>query len=267
MNHAMSLTRFATIGALTAGLLAMPARARAQTDEIQVYTAGIADEGVVNLTVHDNFIASSAVPPEFPGAVVADRSFNGVAEWAYGVRPWFEAGLYLPLYSRDPDQGWGLNGFKLRTLFVEPHADDHVFAYGVNFEFSVNAKRWDSNRFSSEVRPILGLHLDPWDIIFNPIFDTEYDGLRNLTFAPALRVAYNFNDTWAGAVEEYDDFGPIHQFEPAGRQFHQIYGVIDRTGQSFDIEGGVGVGLTSATDDLTFKLILSHDFNKPRTTH
>ena len=31
--------------------------------------------------------------------VVPNRSLNGVPEWAYGVTPWFEAGLYLPLYT------------------------------------------------------------------------------------------------------------------------------------------------------------------------
>ena len=244
----------------------IPTIARAQTDEIQVYTAAIADQGVFNLTLHNNFTPSGVTTPSFPGAVVADKSLNGVPEWAYGVAPWFEAGLYMPLYSRDKDMGWGLNGFKLRSLFVRPHADDHLVAYGVNFEFSINAKRWDAKRFSSEIRPIIGLHLKPWDIIFNPILDTEYDGVKNLDFAPSLRLAYNFNDRWAAAVEEYDDFGPIHQFVPGAEQFHQIYGVVDHTGKSLDVEAGIGAGLTNATDKMTLKLILSHDFNKGKNS-
>jgi hypothetical protein len=46
------------------------------------------------------------------------------------VTPWFEAGLYLPLYSRDKDAGWGLDGFKLRALFAVPKADERTFFYG-----------------------------------------------------------------------------------------------------------------------------------------
>jgi hypothetical protein len=244
--------------------LGLAAPATAQTDEIQVYTAAIADTHVFNLTWHNNFTPNGQKEPAFPGAVTADKSWNGVPEWAYGVAPWFEAGLYMPLYSRDKDQGWGLDGFKLRSLFVVPNADDRKFVYGANFEFSINAKRWDDNRFSSEVRPIVGWHFTKVDVIVNPILDTEYDGFGNLDFAPSARLAYNFSKTTALAIEEYADFGPIKGFLPASQQAHQIYGVVDKTVGMLDIEFGVGVGLTDASDKLTFKLILSRDLNSPK---
>src|SRR5882724_6074776 len=80
-------------------LVAVPHIVSAQTDEIQVYDGGLAARGRFNLTLHNNFIPKGLTTPAFAGAVVADGSFNGVPEWAYGVRSWFEAGLYLPLYS------------------------------------------------------------------------------------------------------------------------------------------------------------------------
>ncbi len=53
--------------------------------------------------------------------------------------------------------------------------------------------------------------MHPWDIIYNPILDTDYTGgFDNLQYNPAGRVAYNFNDRWALAGEEYDGFGPLH---------------------------------------------------------
>jgi hypothetical protein len=180
----------------------------------------------------------------------------------YGVTPWFEAGLYMPLYSRDKDTGWGLDGFKLRTLFAVPDADGRTFFYGANFEFSYNARRWDVKRFTSEVRPIVGWHLHPVDIIVNPIVDTAYDGLKNLEFVPATRVAYNASSAWAIAVEEYADYGPLRGFLDAGDQVHQLYGVVDRRAGTFALEAGVGVGLTGASDRVTFKVIVSKDLNK-----
>lgn len=254
------------VAALVGLLLTIPMSVWAQTDEIQVYNGDLAPVGVFNLTIHNNFTPRGLSTPAFLGAVTADKSWNGVPEWALGVTPWFEAGLYLPLYSRDEQTGWGIDGFKLRALFAVPHAADREFFYGANFEFSFNAKRWDTTRFTSEIRPIVGWHLKPVDIILNPIVDTAYDGLRNLEFVPAARVAYNFKSGWAGALEEYDDFGPLHAFLPAAAQVHQIYGVVDRTWKSWDIEAGVGVGMTGATDALTLKLILSRDLNekKPR---
>jgi hypothetical protein len=168
----------------------------------------------------------------------------------------------MPLYSRDKHAGWGFDGFKLRALFAVPDADDRTFFYGANFEFSTNARRWDTTRFTSEVRPIVGWHLHPVDIIVNPIVDTAYDGLRNLEFVPASRVAYNASSLWAVAVEEYADFGPVHGFLPAGDQVHQLYGVVDHRSGAFEIEAGVGFGLTGASDRVTFKLIVSRDLNK-----
>ena len=50
----------------------------AQTDEIQVYDASHAGPGVFNLTWHNNFTPAGVDRPAFPGAVVADKSFNGV---------------------------------------------------------------------------------------------------------------------------------------------------------------------------------------------
>jgi len=244
------------------GAAAIANVARAQGDEIQVYDGGLAAKGVFNLTLHNNYTPDGIRTPAFPGAVVAHKSWNGVPEWAYGVTDWFEAGLYLPLYSRDERMGWGLDGFKLRTLFAVPNAADRRFFYGANFEFSYNAKRWDTRRFTSEVRPIVGWHLAPVDVIFNPIFDTSYDGFNKLEFVPSTRIAYNTSPTWAVAIEEYADYGSLHELAPASAQAHQLYAVVDRSGAPFDIELGVGYGLTNATDRLTFKLILSRDFNK-----
>jgi len=246
---------------IVVGLVALPADVRAQTDEIQVYDGGLAAKGKFNLTWHHNFTPSGLTAPAFPGALVADKSFNGVTEWAYGVTNWFEGGLYLPLYSIGKDQGAEIDGAKLRALFAVPNADDRRFFYGVNFEFSLNAGHWDENRFTSEVRPIIGWHLHPVDIIINPILDTSYDGVKNLDFAPATRVAYNLPRMWAIALEEYADFGPLHDLLPGSDQSHQLYGVVDHTTKYGDFEFGMGFGLTDASDKFTLKLIWSHDLN------
>jgi hypothetical protein len=243
--------------------LGLSTAAAAQTDEIQVYDGGLAGPGVFNLTLHNNFVASGIDERPFPGAVKADRSLNGVPEWALGVTRWMELGLYLPVYSRDADLGWGIDGIKPRVLFAVPDADNRRFVYGANFEFSINRRRWDASRYTSEIRPIVGWHLQSFDIIVNPILDTAYDGLKNLEFAPSIRVAYKPTSRLAIAAEEYADYGPLHGFHPAREQGHQLYGVVDYAmPKLFDIEAGVGFGLTQASDDLTFKLILARDLKR-----
>jgi hypothetical protein len=240
---------------------AAPAAAFAQTDEIQVYDASIAAPGVFNLTLHNNFTPDGRSAPAFPGGLIPDKSLNGVPEWAYGVTDWFEAGLYLPLYSVSKDRGATINGGKIRFLFVSPHAAARKFFYGMNFEFSYNARHWDPSRFTSEIRPIIGWHLHPVDIIVNPILDNSWKGgFQNLDFAPEARVAYNFPSPWAIAVEEYADLGPLRNFYPLGQQSNQIYAVFDHNSKALNVEAGVGFGLTAGSDKVTLKLILSRDF-------
>jgi hypothetical protein len=243
--------------------LAAPTMLLGQTDEIQVYDAAIAEPGIFNLMTHLNFTPIGRTTPVYPGAIIANDSFQTTAEWAYGVTPWFEQGLYLPVTSpHSTNYGATIDGFKIRELFVRPHADEHMFFYGMNFEFSVNHRYWESRTFTSEVRPIVGLHLKPWDFIFNPIVDTDYTGgVRNLQFNPSTRVAYNLNDRWALAAEEYSGFGPLRDFLPVSQQFHEVWAVFDHNCKIVNIEAGVGVGYTGGADRLTFKLMLSRDLN------
>lgn len=245
----------------------LPIVTSAQTDEIQVYDAEIEQPGVFNLMVHTNFTPIGRTEPAFAGAIIANDSVNGAAEWAYGVTPWFEQGLYLPVFSfYSTNQGPTINGFKIRELFVRPHAHDHKFFYGMNFEFSVNRDYWESRTISSEIRPIIGAHLGRWDLIYNPILDTDYTGgLGGLQYNPAGRVAYNLNDKWAVAFEQYDGFGTFNQIAPLHDQFHEAWAVMDHNSEKFiNIEAGVGVGTTAGSDRLTFKLMLSRDLNPRR---
>ncbi len=246
-------------------ILVTPWVASAQTDEIQVYDGEIAEKGIFNLTWHNNFTPIGLRTPAAPGILINDHNLNGVTEWAYGVTDWFEAGLYLPLYSISEARGPSINGGKIRFLFTKPHAAERKFFYAVNFEFSYNAAHWDPRTYTSEIRPILGVHLKPWDIILNPILDNSwYGGFKSLDFAPAARVAYNLNPKWAVAVEEYADYGRLRDFYSPHDQFQQVWGVFDHSTKFAEIEAGVGIGVTAGSDRLTFKLMLSRDLNKKR---
>src|ERR1700679_853829 len=78
---------------------AMPVLMSAQTDEIQVYDGEIAPPGIFNLMTQTHFTPKGRNEPDYPGAIVANHSYQVTAEWAYGVTPWFEQGLYMPVTS------------------------------------------------------------------------------------------------------------------------------------------------------------------------
>jgi hypothetical protein len=236
----------------------------AVTDEIQVYTGDIEAPGVLGLTWHNNYTPSGLTAPEYPGALIDNHAYSSVTEWAYGVTDWFEAGLYLPLYAHTPGQGWTYNGFKLRALFVQPDNADKDFYYGMNFEFSWNQPQWDQKRNTGEIRPIVGWRFwDGFSFTFNPIVDNSYQGFSRLEFVPATRLDYALDKTWTIAAEEYDVFGSLRQFMPANQQFHQLWGVLDYTGNPISVETGMGFGLTPGTDSFALKLMFMTDLTGP----
>jgi hypothetical protein len=261
--HGFAVRKALMFLAVVLAAIAAPRVGCAQTDEIQVYDAEIAEPGVINLMWHQNFTPSGIKEPAFPGAIISDRSYNGVPELAFGITPWFEQGLYLPVYSVSRGRGSTLDSVKLRELFVRPHAGDHTFFYGMNFEFSYNASYWDVRHFTSEIRPIIGLHLHPVDIIINPILDTDWTGVSNYSFAPSMRLAYNYSPKWTFAAEHYAGYGPVRQFATVRDQYHTLWAVVDHTSKALDVEAGIGFGLTAATDKVTLKLMLSRDIRRP----
>ena len=189
LNYSTAMWR---TGLLAGLMLGVSAPAFAVTDEIQVYTGDIEPEGIFGLTWHNNYTAQGLKAPDYPGGLVDNHTYSSVTEWAYGVTPWFEAGLYLPLFADSSNQGWSYNGFKLRALFVQPDNAEKDFYYGVNFEFSWNQKQWDTQVNTGEIRPIIGWRFgDGWSITFNPIVDNSYKGgLAGLEFVPATRLDY-----------------------------------------------------------------------------
>ena len=239
--------------------LGHPSPASAQTDEIEVYDAAIVPIGTFNITLHNNFTPSGNTAANFPGGIVPDHSLNGVAEWAYGIAPWLEGGLYFPLYSITRDGSVLYNGIKLRALFVTPDAAKREFFYGVNFEFSFNTAHWDERAYTSEIRGIVGTHIGRFDFIFNPVVDNSWNGVSKVEFVPETRVAMALSEKYKVAFEEYDDFGSVSHFLPAAKQSHQLFAVVDIKSKVIDIEAGVGAGLTGASDHWVLKLILSRD--------
>jgi hypothetical protein len=263
MRHLQRIHRHA-LALLFVALVIAPLAALAQTDEIQVYDANIAPQGIFNLMVHSNFTPEGRTEPAFPGATIANHSLNGAWEFAYGVKPWLEQGLYLPVYSPySPGRGGSLNGLKIRELFVRPHAQQHKLFWGNNFEFSFNYPYWESRTYTLEIRPIIGANLGKWELVYNPIVDTDYTGgASGLEFNPSGRIVYNFNPTWDVAAEEYDGFGRFRNFDSLHNQFHEVWGAFDRNGKIWNIEAGAGLGLTAGSDRWTLKLMISRDLNK-----
>ena len=263
-------SRVFAVALVTFCFAAAPAPISAQTDEIQVYDGVIAPPGIFNVMLHSNFTPEGRTTPVFRGAVIADHSFNETLEWAYGVTPWMEQGLYMPAstpYSML--RGGSLDAFKIRELFVRPNVHQHKVFWGANFEFSFNRPYWEPRPHTAEIRPIVGANLGKWELIYNPIVDTDWTGgPAGLEFNPSGRIVYNLNQRWDVAAEEYDGFGRFSDFDSLHNQFHEVWGALDRAGKIWSIEAGAGMGLTAGSDRWTLKFMISRDINgKPWRPH
>jgi hypothetical protein len=260
-HHSKCSVRHRLIWLVGAGLtvvLGQPAKA---IDEIQVYNAGIAAPGQLTTEQHLNDVALGVKTPPFPGGLVSNHSINGTPEFAYGITDWWEVGLYLPFAIQD--ERFYSDSFKLRTLFVSPHADQNNVFYGVNFEFSNETPPFAQTRFAMEIRPILGMRESDYELIVNPIVDVGFGKYGETDFAPAARLARKvMNDLWLG-LEYYSDFGKIGDFKRFDEQQHTLFAVADFKAGIFDINLGVGYGMTSASDRLVIKTIIGYAFPVP----
>ena len=227
-------------------------------DEIQVYNGAIASPGQITIQQHLNYVGSGQTSPPFPGGFPSHRSLNGTPEFAYGVNDWWEVGLYLPFAAQD--QQLLSNGFKLRTLFVSPNAEQRTLFYGVNFEFSYEMPRFAQTRFAFEVRPIIGVRKGDYEFIVNPIVSIGLGRLGEAEFLPAFKVARRFSTDFALGLELYSNYGAIGNFAPLVDQQHTLFAVTDFKVGDFGVNFGVGYGLTPASDRFVIKTIVGYAF-------
>jgi hypothetical protein len=244
--------------ALLSLALAQPARA---TDEIQVYNAGIAAPGQFTIQQHLNYVGLGSKDAPFAGGLVSNHSLNGTPEFAYGVTDWWELGLYLPFSVQDGR--FYSDSFKLRTLFVTPHADQQNFFYGVNFELSNETPPFAQTRWALEIRPIIGIRNAEYEFIVNPIVDIGFGKYGEADFAPAARLARKFGDDLYFGLEYYSDFGKIGDFSKLADQQHTLFAVTDFKAGVFDVDLGVGFGLTPGSDRFVVKSIIGYAFPVP----
>jgi hypothetical protein len=231
------------------------------TDEIQVYNAEIAKVGQWTLQFHFNYASKGLKEPDFEGGIIPNHALNGTPELAYGVTEWWEIGFYAP-YAVDQAGEFSSNAGKIRSLFVTPNAAKREFFYGVNFEVSYATPRFSETRWNMEIRPIIGFRKNDVEFIVNPIVDIGFGNNGDVTFTPAARLARNFGENFALGVEYYTGLGPLQNFVPFNEQQHNIYAVTDFKVGRWEVNAGIGYGLTSASDRWMAKMIIGTDLNE-----
>jgi hypothetical protein len=245
---------------LAAVLLCGAPRAAHAVDEIQVYTGEINEVGQFSVQQHLNYTIKGLTEPQYPGALISNHALNGTPEFAYGVTPWLELGLYIPFAVNEQGQFLS-NNFKLRTEFATPDAAKKDFFYGLNFEYDFPSWPFVPGHFAMEVRPIIGWRNPQWEFIINPIIDFAWGGqLGGVDFAPAARLARNLGSDRFIGLEYYSGLGTPGNWQSFQQQSHQLFAVTDFKIGEVDVDFGIGYGLTPGSDRWVAKTIISYAF-------
>ena len=172
---------------------------------------------------------------------------------------WWELGSICPSPSR-------ISSFcrtlQAAALFVSPNAEQRNFFYGVNFEFS-NTTPKSHRQGLGWKRPIVGIRNADYEFIVNPIVDVGFGKYGEADFAPAARVARKLGPDLFVGLEYYADFGEIGNFARLADQQHTLFAVTDFKVGVFDVDFGVGYGLTPASDRFVVKTIVGYAFPVP----
>jgi hypothetical protein len=259
----------AAVKAAAAGfaVLLVASRARAVDPfEIQVYDATANAPGVLGLELHVNTVAigltTSPSPPEYP----EDGQSHFTLEPSLGLFPWWELGAYFEMALRG-DQAFDYAGVKLRNKFVTPPGWNAHWRLGLNIEFSLLPQGYDRSRWGNELRPIVAWENDRFEFAINPIVDTSLahpDWGVGPSFEPCLMALYKLHDAVSFGIEYYADLGPFGSgFLPLSEQEHYLFEVFNLLAvKRFELNAGVGEGLTAGSNGLIFKTILGYTWEK-----
>ncbi len=247
----------------------MPSEAHAGDPfEIQVYDGTANAPGVVGLELHLNDWATGhrdAVVPELP----LHGQFHATLEPSIGLLPFWEVGAYLQGAVRTDDGVVDWAGAKLRSKFVTPPGYDPHWRFGINFEVSLLPEAYDRDRWAAEVRPIVAWQNADWLFALNPILSQPLAG-SDVSQGPALEPAFKVARTVgpvALGLEYYATLGPVGDLLLASDQGHYIFEVVDLlSAKQFELNAGVGEGLTPASAGVVFKVILGYSFERESAT-
>jgi hypothetical protein len=247
---------------ILAGLLLPTTRAAWAVDpfEIQVYDGTANAPGVPGLELHVNRVFSgltTAPPPELP----PNGQTHFTLEPSLGITPFWELGGYFETTLRS-DGTLDYAGVKLRSKFVTPRDWHPHLRLGLNVEVSLLPTSYDRDQWGMELRPIVAFEDERWLLVVNPIVDISLAGPdygAGPTFEPAAMAKVKIAETVAIGVEYYADFGPIAGFLPVRDEEHYIFEAADLLSvRSFELNAGIGEGLTPASNAFVGKLILGY---------
>jgi hypothetical protein len=238
------------------------ATARAQGNyEIQVYGYDLVDPGRTMLELHSNFTVNG-FKTEIDGVYPDNHAEHETLEITHGFNDYFECGFYI-FTSIHNGQGFDWVGDHIRPRF--PKKWHWPVGLSLSNEIGYQRRVYSTDTWTWEMRPIVDKQLGRWYFAFNPTFDRSFHGLSvndGFVFSPNVKISYDFTKKITWGIEYYGVVGPLGDAYPINEQEHQIYPAFDlNLAPQWEVNFGVGWGLTPSTDHLIAKAIIGYRFN------
>jgi hypothetical protein len=135
----------------------------------------------------------------------------------------------------------------------------------ISNEIGYQRARFSPDSWSWEIRPIIDKQLGHYYLSLNPTLDRAWHGpgIRDgVVFSPNIKVGYDFTKKVQAGFEYYGATGPVFDASSLHDQQHQFFAAADlNVSPDWEINFGVGVGLTASTDHLIVKGILGRRFS------
>jgi hypothetical protein len=245
--------------ALALALAGLAGAARAADEEIQVYIDDMSAKGAYGLDVHVNDVLKGRrANVDYQGEQASQGRLRITPEWAYGLTPNIELGLYLPLLTFD-DHGHGeIGGVKGRIKFIAPHDKDDPFFWGLNFELGRVRRDLDINPWNAELKGIMGYRAGPWTLATNLNVDWAVSGPAKgpVTYQIATMVTRKIGEGLDIGFESYNGLGDAKRFGRLGENDQEFFLIVDKSLGKWDLNLGVGTGYGRPEDHLIVKAII-----------
>jgi len=243
------------------GLLSLPLMGQ-DNYEIQVYGSDTVEPRSTMVEFHTNFTINGS-KSAFAGVQPTNHALHETIEITQGFNEWFETGFYIFTSARS-GAGWDWVGDHIRPRFRIPEKWHWPIGVSLSNEIGYQRRSFAQDSWTWEMRPIVDKKLGRWYLAFNPTVDKSIHGenvSKGFEFSPNFKFSYDFNKVISGGLEYYGAIGPIGNFDAIGEQQQQFFPSIDlNVSPDWELNFGLGVGVTHSTDHLIMKAIVGRRF-------
>jgi hypothetical protein len=242
------------------GAMSVASPAVAAPEEIQVYLDDMSAPGQFGVDVHNNYVFSGTSTPSYAGEQPPSHVYRLTPEFYYGLSDRLELGLYV-LSSRAADADPKVDGGKVRIKYIAPHDATAGPFWGANLEIGKTSLRVSPEPWNAELKGIFGYRTGPWTLAVNTNIDwslSQHGGPA--TFDVDAKAAYAIDVKTQVGVETYNEFGPLSNLDPLRKNSKTLFLVLDHEFEKFEMNFGVGRGLTSESDRWLLKFIVGTHF-------